>query len=73
MSERLTNILGYLTLVAILAAIWVMFGEDPSREQGGRGEATFEGLSERINDAAGIAITQGKATTHLNRSVTTGS
>ncbi|WP_020400527.1 DUF4340 domain-containing protein [Kordiimonas gwangyangensis] len=67
MSERLTNILGYLTLVAILAAIWVMFGEDPSREQGGRGEATFEGLSERINDAAGIAITQGKATTHLNR------
>lgn len=67
MSERLTNILGYLTLIAILAAIWVMFGEDPSKEQGGRGEATFEGLAERINDAAGIAVSQGAVTTRLNR------
>lgn len=67
MSERLTNILGYLTLFAIMGAIWVMFGEDPAREQGGRGEATFEGLAARINDAAGISITQGTRATHLNR------
>jgi len=67
MSERLTNILGYLTLFAIMGAIWVMFGEDPGREQGGRGEATFDGLAERINDAAGIAVVQGNRATHLNK------
>lgn len=67
MSERLTNILGYLTLIAILAAIWVMFGEDPSREQGGRGEATFSGLETAINDAAAVRITSGEVSTFLNK------
>lgn len=67
MSERLTNILGYLTLIAILAAIWVMFGEDPSREQGGRGEATFEGLDTAINNAAAVRITSGDKATFLNK------
>lgn len=57
MSQRVTNILGYTTLIAILAAIWILFGEDPSREQGARGEATFAGLSERINEAAVLKIT----------------
>ncbi|WP_262692974.1 DUF4340 domain-containing protein [Kordiimonas aestuarii] len=67
MSQRLTNILGYLTLIAILGAIWVMFGEDPSRDQGARGETTFEGLVDHINDAAGIAIRHGDVATHLNK------
>ncbi|WP_417462181.1 DUF4340 domain-containing protein [Kordiimonas sp.] len=67
MSERLTNILGYLTLIAILAAIWVMFGEDPNREQGGRGEATFSGLETAINDAAAVRITSGDMSTFLNK------
>jgi Domain of unknown function (DUF4340) len=58
MSERLTNILGYLTLFAIMAAIWVMFGEDPSREQGARGERTFAGMEERINQVALVEIKQ---------------
>lgn len=58
MSERLTNILGYLTLAAILAAIWVLFGEDPARDQGARGEPTFAGLAERINETASILITK---------------
>jgi len=58
MSERLTNILGYLTLFAILGAIWVMFGEDPTKEQGGRGERTFAGLEERINEVAVVEIKQ---------------
>ncbi|WP_417450432.1 DUF4340 domain-containing protein [Kordiimonas sp.] len=54
-------------MIAILGAIWVMFGEDPARDQGARGEATFEGLADRINDAAGIAVGQGDTTTHLNK------
>lgn len=59
MSERMTNILGYLTLAAILAAIWILFGEDPAREQGARGERTFAGLAERVNETAGITLSQG--------------
>ena len=67
MSQRLTNILGYLTLIAFLAAIWVMFGEDPSREQGARGERTFPGLDSQINDAAVVRISHGDAVTFLNK------
>jgi len=67
MSERLTNILGYLTLFAIMGAIWVMFGEDPTREQGARGEHTFAGLDERINEVAVIAIKEGSASTTIFR------
>ena len=59
MSERMTNILGYLTLAAILAAIWILFGEDPSREQGARGERTFAGLAERVNETARITLANG--------------
>ncbi len=65
MSERLTNILGYLTLFAILGAVWVMFGEDPSREQGARGERTFVGLEARINDVATIEIQKGDLRTTI--------
>lgn len=58
MSERMTNILGYLTLAAILVAIWILFGEDPSRDQGGRGEPTFVGLADRINETAKVTLTK---------------
>ncbi|NVJ97297.1 MAG: DUF4340 domain-containing protein [Alphaproteobacteria bacterium] len=68
MSQRLTNILGYLTLFAILGAIWVLFGEDPTREQGGRGEPTFEGIKDRINDVVRIKLSQTGERTTLVRS-----
>lgn len=67
MSERLTNILGYLTLFAILGAIWVMFGEDPTREQGARGERTFDGLEARINEVATVDIRHGADTVTITR------
>jgi len=60
MSERVTNILGYTTLIAILAAIWVMFGEDPARDQGARGENTFAGLADRINETHKVSLQQGE-------------
>ncbi|SDD42034.1 DUF4340 domain-containing protein [Kordiimonas lacus] len=67
MSERLTNILGYLTLFAILGAIWVLFGEDPTRDQGGRGEPTFVGLKDSINDVAGLSLTTGDSKVTLEK------
>ena len=67
MSERMTNILGYLTLAAILAAIWVLFGEDPSRDQGARGERTFAGLAERINETAKVELSKAGDTLTLFR------
>ena len=68
MSQRLTNILGFLTLFAILGAIWVMFGEDPTRDQGARGERTFAGLEERINEVAALEIKQGDITITIEKS-----
>jgi len=67
MSERLTNILGYLTLFAILGAIWVLFGEDPTRDQGGRGEPTFVGLKDSINDVTGLSLTTGASSVTLEK------
>ncbi|WP_262693089.1 DUF4340 domain-containing protein [Kordiimonas aquimaris] len=67
MSERMTNILGYLTLAAILAAIWILFGEDPTRDQGARGERSFAGLSERINETALVSITNDEGAVTLHR------
>ncbi|MEX0299756.1 MAG: DUF4340 domain-containing protein [Kordiimonas sp.] len=67
MSERTTNILGYLTLFAILGAIWVMFGEDPTREQGARGERTFSGLEERINEVQVIELRQNNSSATIRR------
>lgn len=67
MSERITNILGYLTLAAILVAIWTLFGEDPTRDQGGRGEPTFTGLIDRVNETAKVTLTKGEETVTLLR------
>jgi len=67
MSERMTNILGYLTLGAILVAIWILFGEDPNRDQGGRGEPTFSGLADRINETAKLVLKKDEQTLTLER------
>lgn len=67
MSERLTNILGYLTLAAILGAIWILFGEDPQRDQGARGERTFAGLAERVNETARIRLSKDGQTVTLEQ------
>ena len=68
MSQRMTNILGYLTLFAILGAIWVLFGEDPSLNQGARGEKTFGELQDTINQATAIRLSQAGQSTTLKRS-----
>lgn len=68
MSERMTNILGYLTLAAILGAIWILFGEDPTRDQGARGERTFAGLAERVNETASLSLAKGDESLRLERS-----
>lgn len=68
MSVRTTNILGYLTLFAMLGAIWVMFGEDPTREQGARGARTFVGLEERVNEVATVVLKKEAETATLKRS-----
>ncbi|UTW55721.1 DUF4340 domain-containing protein [Kordiimonas sp. SCSIO 12610] len=67
MSQRMTNILGYLTLFAILGAIWVLFGEDPSLNQGARGEKTFPDLEKTINQADEIHFAQNGQKVTLKR------
>ncbi len=67
MSQRMTNILGYLTLFAILGAIWVLFGEDPSLNQGARGEKTFGDLQDTINQVTEIRLSQQDTSTTLKR------
>jgi len=68
MSEKLINILGCLTLVTILGAAWVMFGEDPKKEQGARGERIFAGLEKRINEAQSFTVTQDGNTVTVEKS-----
>jgi len=49
MSERLTNILGYVALFAILGAIWILFGESNDSDTLGDRKAMFPKLEESIN------------------------
>ncbi|RMF69569.1 MAG: DUF4340 domain-containing protein [Alphaproteobacteria bacterium] len=54
MNPRTTTILGWLTLIAVLVAIWLTLGEEqPPREKPGK---LWPDLATRINDAARIAI-----------------
>ncbi len=56
MNPRTTTILGWLTLIAVLVAIWLTLGEEqPPREKLGK---LWPDLAARINEAAAIAISQ---------------
>lgn len=62
MSMRMTDFLGYLTLFAILAAIWILFGENPEKHQGGRGEIYLADFVDQANKVAEIDLQkQGQA------------
>lgn len=56
MSEKRTNILGWLTLIAVLAAIWVMFGEGRQTSSIGRGEPLVAGLMDRVEQTRKITL-----------------
>lgn len=56
MSMRMTDFLGYLSLFAILAAIWLLFGEDPRKYQGGRGEAYFLDFEPKVSGISTIRL-----------------
>lgn len=58
MSEKWTNILGWLTLIAMLAAIWVMFGEGRQTSSIGRGEPLVAGLKDRVEQTRKITLTK---------------
>lgn len=66
MSEKQTTILGFLTLIVVLVAVWLLFGErhaGPAEEL--RDSALFPGLSERVDEIAGIVIEKGEVRTAL--------
>ncbi len=68
MNARTTTILGWLTLIAVLVAVWLLFGETGRRDTApGAQEKLYPALAERINDTAEIAITGYKAAVHLTR------
>ncbi len=65
MNPRTTTILGWLTLVAVLVAIWLVLGEEqPPTEKPGR---LWPDLAAHINDAAALAISHEGRTLHLER------
>ncbi len=66
MTEKQATWLGWLTLAALLAALWVVFGEDPGRNQAGRGEALYPGLDAEIAALEGIALSAGDTATTLS-------
>ncbi len=56
MSEKLTTWLGWLTLVAVLGALWLLFGEDPTKKAGARGDLLFPEFGEQVTTAARIQL-----------------
>ena len=58
MSETRTNILGWITLIAMLGAIWVMFGEGRQTSSIGRGEPLIVGLKDRVEQSRTISLSK---------------
>ena len=69
MSEKWTTWFGWLTLAAVLGALWLLFGEDPTKRAGARGELLFPAFGDQVALAHRISITgqDGKAGTTLVR------
>ncbi len=65
MSEKRINILGWLTLIAVLAAIWVMFGEGLQTSSIGRGHPLFAGLADKIEQTRKVELTKNGETITL--------
>lgn len=66
MSEKQTTILGFITLIVVLVAVWLLFGEERGGpDQDLRDAALFPGLSETVGEVAEIAIRTSAAGTTL--------
>lgn len=70
MSMRMTDFLGYLTLFAILGAIWVLFGEDPGKHQGGRGELYFPAAAEQARTTTRVTLQGPKGRMQIKKTET---
>ena len=68
MTQRQTSILGFVTLIAVLAAIWLAFGQrgGPTVDEG-VGQPLVAGLSERVNDVTHVHLTGPDGQTMLTR------
>ncbi len=69
MNARTTTILGWLTLIAVLLAIWLLFGESERQEATSTdaGEKLYPALSQKINAASAIEIKGYGSAVHLRR------
>lgn len=66
MSEKQTTILGFITLIAVLVAVWLLFGEERSApDEELRDAALFPGLADKVGDIAKIAVAKGESRTTL--------
>lgn len=68
MTQRQTTILGFVTLIAVLAAIWLAFGQrgGPTVDEG-VGQPLVAGLSERVNDVTHVHLAGPDGQTMLTR------
>ncbi|GEQ97289.1 hypothetical protein JCM17844_09260 [Iodidimonas gelatinilytica] len=66
MTQKQTSILGFLTLFAVLAALWLLFGESHDRSPQQQTHLLPK-LSAQINDVAKIEISDALNSTHLVR------
>lgn len=68
MTQKQTTILGLVTLVAVLAAVWLLLGKaTDSSDASLRGRALFPDLADRLNAVATIRIAQQGIATTLER------
>ena len=68
MTQRQTTILGFVTLIAVLAAIWLAFGQrgGPAVDEG-VGQPLVAGLADRVNDVAHVHLAGPDGETMLTR------
>lgn len=57
MSERMTNILGWIVFAAIMAGIWGLFGEGLGASKIGRGDPLAVSFAEKKSSVTAIRIT----------------
>lgn len=67
MTEKQTTILGFVTLVAVLGAVWFLFGEKSGSQDFAHDSALYPDLAERLGDVASVTITGTNIATHIEQ------
>lgn len=67
MTEKQTTVLGFITLIAVLGAVWFLFGERSGNQEFSHGNPLYPDLAEKLGNVASLKITGALNTTHIQQ------